>query len=213
MLASRYSGHFCECDNFTCMRYRDALCSGPEHGTCVCGECDCLPGWSGEACECPLNKQSCYQPGTNLECSGRGHCECGECKCVESGGVPFTGKYCQECPVIPKPASRSNAPSTATWSIAPCSSRVLSSTSAPRNLISKCKQWILSKSQRDLTIPFASAGRRTRTTATSFSGMKWTGHLWRCSAPKCAPSKLTFWTGNPLYQNPVIKYTNPTFRD
>ncbi|KAJ9580741.1 hypothetical protein L9F63_024081, partial [Diploptera punctata] len=97
-LAERYSGRFCECDNFTCLRNRGLLCSGPDHGTCVCGMCVCHPGWSGERCECAVNKLTCQQPGTNVECSGRGKCTCGVCKCETRDGVAYSGRYCQECP-------------------------------------------------------------------------------------------------------------------
>jgi hypothetical protein len=31
-------GPHCECDNFSCDRYNGELCSGPDHGECVCGE-------------------------------------------------------------------------------------------------------------------------------------------------------------------------------
>ena len=30
-------GPHCECDNFSCDRYNGELCSGPDHGECVCG--------------------------------------------------------------------------------------------------------------------------------------------------------------------------------
>ena len=63
------SGEFCECDNFSCDRHHGQLCSGPEHGECVCGQCVCnsewdVPGYS--ACEylltnsvLPLNNVNC----------------------------------------------------------------------------------------------------------------------------------------------------------
>jgi integrin beta 1 len=44
------SGQYCQCDNFSCNRENGLLCSGPDHGTCSCGVCQCYPGWSGDAC-------------------------------------------------------------------------------------------------------------------------------------------------------------------
>ena len=32
------TGKYCECDNFSCDRYNGELCSGPDHGECVCGK-------------------------------------------------------------------------------------------------------------------------------------------------------------------------------
>ena len=56
-------GEFCECDNFSCDRHEKRLCSGPEHGSCVCGKCSCLPDWTGEACQCPASNATCIAPG------------------------------------------------------------------------------------------------------------------------------------------------------
>ena len=39
------SGDYCECDNFSCDRYDGLLCSGPDHGECVCGKCMCNSEW------------------------------------------------------------------------------------------------------------------------------------------------------------------------
>ena len=40
-----FSGDYCECDNFSCDRYDGKLCSGPDHGECVCGKCVCASEW------------------------------------------------------------------------------------------------------------------------------------------------------------------------
>ena len=59
-------GQYCECDNFSCDRRNNTVCSG--HGTCNCGTCECAPGWKGDACECSTDTNSCVKHG--LECSG-----------------------------------------------------------------------------------------------------------------------------------------------
>ena len=62
-LRQEVKGEFCECDNFSCDRHEKRLCSGPEHGSCVCGKCSCLPDWTGEACQCPASNATCIAPG------------------------------------------------------------------------------------------------------------------------------------------------------
>lgn len=57
------SGKFCECTNFLCDRHNGLLCSGPDHGECVCNECKCKPGWTGEACNCEDSEDNCLNPG------------------------------------------------------------------------------------------------------------------------------------------------------
>ena len=63
-------GDFCECDNFSCDRHEKRLCSGPEHGSCVCGQCSCLPDWTGDACQCPASNATCIAPG-QCSCAAR----------------------------------------------------------------------------------------------------------------------------------------------
>ncbi|XP_059086131.1 integrin beta-PS-like isoform X2 [Tigriopus californicus] len=101
------SGDYCECDNFSCDRYDGLLCSGPEHGECVCGKCVCnseydVPGYS--ACECRATNETCITPygeHINKLCSGHGSCSCGECKCFETEEGQFSGRFCEECPTCP----------------------------------------------------------------------------------------------------------------
>lgn len=64
------SGHFCECDNFSCDRDQGKLCS--DHGTCECGQCVCNAGWTGPSCNCRSSNDSCIAPGTTngVLCSG-----------------------------------------------------------------------------------------------------------------------------------------------
>lgn len=93
------SGKFCECDNFSCDRHNRLLCSGPEHGTCECGQCVCKPGWTGSACDCRSSNDTCIEPGSEELCSGRGECVCGKCVCKKpEEGARYTGAYCENCP-------------------------------------------------------------------------------------------------------------------
>ncbi|XP_072029330.1 integrin beta-1-like [Amphiura filiformis] len=98
------SGTYCECDNFSCDRYKGELCGGEQRGTCVCDEktkqskCICKPDFTGDACECSTRKDTC-RAANGLECNGFGTCVCGECKCNTS--TPYRGQRCEECPACP----------------------------------------------------------------------------------------------------------------
>ncbi|XP_042890913.1 multiple epidermal growth factor-like domains protein 10 isoform X2 [Penaeus japonicus] len=92
------SGRFCECTNFLCDRYNGLLCSGPDHGECMCNKCLCKAGWTGEACECEDSVDNCISPGTGEICSGQGTCECNSCRCFESEEGRYSGKWCEDCP-------------------------------------------------------------------------------------------------------------------
>jgi len=54
-------GKHCECDNFSCDRLDNKLCSG--NGVCSCGRCICAYGWKGDACQCRDTVQSCIPIG------------------------------------------------------------------------------------------------------------------------------------------------------
>ena len=100
-----FLGDYCECDNFSCDRYDGQLCSGPDHGECVCGKCVCASEWDVPgytACECQASNDTCITPyGEHIHklCSGHGTCQCGECKCAETEEGQYSGKYCEDCPV------------------------------------------------------------------------------------------------------------------
>ncbi|XP_024122859.1 integrin beta-1 isoform X3 [Oryzias melastigma] len=90
----RYSGRFCECDNFNCPYHNGRICGG--HGECVCGKCHCESNWVGEDCGCNSEITSCM--GQNqLICSGRGLCQCGTCECYPT----FRGQTCESLILTP----------------------------------------------------------------------------------------------------------------
>lgn len=88
-------GLFCECDDFSCARYKGVLCSG--HGECHCGECKCHAGYIGDNCNCSTETDSCVSVDGQM-CSDRGNCVCGRCHCVEPGAF---GETCEKCPTCP----------------------------------------------------------------------------------------------------------------
>lgn len=92
------SGKYCECENFSCERNKNLLCSGPDHGTCECNRCVCKPGWTGSSCDCATSQDTCKPPNSDEICSGHGTCECGVCKCKITDDGRYSGKYCDKCP-------------------------------------------------------------------------------------------------------------------
>lgn len=88
----RIYGRYCQCDNYSCVRFRGELCGG--HGECDCGECHCESGWSGEYCNCSSSTEACTAED-GVVCSGRGTCECGHCVCSVAGA---SGDQCERCP-------------------------------------------------------------------------------------------------------------------
>uniref|UniRef100_A0A8C6WJD7 Integrin beta n=1 Tax=Neogobius melanostomus TaxID=47308 RepID=A0A8C6WJD7_9GOBI len=91
----RYSGQFCQCDNFNCDRSNNKLCGG--HGRCECRVCICDYPWTGSACDCSLDNSTCMASNKQI-CNGRGICECGTCKCTDP---KFQGPTCETCPTCP----------------------------------------------------------------------------------------------------------------
>lgn len=90
-------GKFCDCDNFSCERHNDQVCSGPANGICRCGDCHCLPGWKGKSCSCRASQEACMNKDRKL-CSGHGECPCGECICAVTEEGRWSGPHCEKCP-------------------------------------------------------------------------------------------------------------------
>ncbi|XP_023266761.1 integrin beta-3-like [Seriola lalandi dorsalis] len=88
-------GKYCECDDFSCAYFKDALCSN--NGRCNCGYCECNAGWKGENCNCTTRTDTCMS-SIGLLCSARGNCECGVCHCTQPGAY---GATCEKCPTCP----------------------------------------------------------------------------------------------------------------
>ncbi|KAL5270608.1 hypothetical protein ACHWQZ_G001345 [Mnemiopsis leidyi] len=103
-------GEFCECSNYECPKGGNGkICSGL--GNCHCGECICdqtehgvpkIATTEGEACDCELASDKCYNPDPDpeletghLPCSGpeQGECQCNRCICKPN----YRGRYCEEC--------------------------------------------------------------------------------------------------------------------
>ncbi|GBP10848.1 Integrin beta-PS [Eumeta japonica] len=95
------SGLYCECDNFSCDLNKGEVCSGPEHGRCVCGKCVCDPKYTGSACDCLLDQSPCVSPENGEICSGNGHCSCGKCICTPDKDKHYSGDFCEKCPTCP----------------------------------------------------------------------------------------------------------------
>ncbi|XP_064188435.1 integrin beta-1-like isoform X3 [Anguilla rostrata] len=91
----RYSGKYCECDNFNCDRSNNKLCGG--HGRCECRVCICDANYTGSACDCSMDTTTCLASNKQV-CNGRGTCECGTCKCTDP---KFQGPTCEICPTCP----------------------------------------------------------------------------------------------------------------
>ncbi|KAM4622750.1 integrin beta-3 [Discoglossus pictus] len=88
-------GQYCQCDDFSCLRYKGEMCSG--HGQCNCGDCICESDWTGDNCNCTTRTDTCMS-SSGLLCSGRGQCVCGKCDCTQPGSY---GTTCEKCPTCP----------------------------------------------------------------------------------------------------------------
>ncbi|XP_072250718.1 integrin beta-1-like [Leuresthes tenuis] len=89
--SEKYSGMYCECNNFNCPHHNDRKCGG--NGKCECGQCICDSKWVGEDCSCSVETASCKATNGML-CNGKGSCQCGICRCPP----PYSGPTCEECP-------------------------------------------------------------------------------------------------------------------
>ncbi|ESO10276.1 hypothetical protein HELRODRAFT_139427, partial [Helobdella robusta] len=95
--SKKYSGSYCDCNNYNCDYEDGKLCGGPERGVCVCGSCKCNEGFQGASCGCATSKKECIA-SDGSECNNKGYCDCGRCRCTD---VTYKGKTCEECPTCP----------------------------------------------------------------------------------------------------------------
>ncbi|XP_048342295.1 integrin beta-6 isoform X1 [Sphaerodactylus townsendi] len=95
----RIYGPYCECDNFSCVRFRGLICGG--NGDCDCSECICHSGWTGEYCNCTTDTEACIADDGTL-CNGRGECICGKCVCSNPG---VAGSTCEKYTTYVDPCS------------------------------------------------------------------------------------------------------------
>ncbi|XP_033639527.1 integrin beta-PS-like [Asterias rubens] len=102
-------GDKCQCDTYSCERYKGLPCGGPAQGVCKCHNntglnyCQCNPGWSGSNCGCEKNAKKCVSPDGSI-CSNVGVCECGKCLCnikTRNDTKKYLGSTCQICEECP----------------------------------------------------------------------------------------------------------------
>jgi len=93
----------CDCEKPWNIEEHSPKCSN--HGTFVCGICQCDPFRYGRHCECDAKESDptkdllgCYRGNETRVCSGRGACVCGVCECQQRKNDPdkrIYGKYCE----------------------------------------------------------------------------------------------------------------------
>ncbi|CAG5121732.1 unnamed protein product [Candidula unifasciata] len=93
--AQRFSGDYCQCNDYSCPVGQYGLCGGSVRGTCKCGKCNCFQGWTGEDCECTTDTDIC-RASTGKICNDFGKCQCGRCYCDPSSNM--VGPRCEDCP-------------------------------------------------------------------------------------------------------------------
>uniref|UniRef100_A0A674ADI7 Integrin beta n=1 Tax=Salmo trutta TaxID=8032 RepID=A0A674ADI7_SALTR len=90
----RYSGKFCECDNFNCDRSNNKLCGG--HGHCECRVCICDANWTGSACDCSLDTTTCLASNKQI-CNGLLFFVNHNAKCIVTCQCPVFHRECVQC--------------------------------------------------------------------------------------------------------------------
>ena len=73
------------------------------HGTLLCGNCNCEQYYYGRSCECSKDNPDKHQHQcrsgniTKTDCSGRGSCVCGQCVCADRDNPEeiISGEFCQ----------------------------------------------------------------------------------------------------------------------
>ncbi|XP_059165654.1 integrin beta-1-A-like [Physella acuta] len=100
--AQKYSGPYCECNDYSCPSGPSGLCGGDYKGTCSCGKCRCKEGWSGDDCECTESNETCKTEKGEI-CNNFGTCKCGKCSCDPQSNM--IGPTCEDCPTCPSQCS------------------------------------------------------------------------------------------------------------
>ncbi|OWF44591.1 integrin beta pat-3-like [Mizuhopecten yessoensis] len=96
-IPDKFSGEYCECDDYSCPFYMGRMCGGDARGRCNCGVCQCGPGYTGEACGCSLMTDGCVASDGSL-CNNQGSCVCGYCQCDQDS--IYRGPTCEENPAM-----------------------------------------------------------------------------------------------------------------
>lgn len=94
----KFSGEYCECDDYSCPFYMGRMCGGNARGRCQCGVCQCAPDYTGEACGCSSMTDGCLASDGSI-CNNQGSCVCGYCQCDKDS--IFRGPTCEENPTGP----------------------------------------------------------------------------------------------------------------
>lgn len=96
--STKYSGKWCQCDDYDCPFSNGVICGGSANGVCNCGKCSCTSAYTGDACDCPTSTETCMAKGNSPGgiCNGHGNCTCGRCEC-EFTHRGSTCEDCQEC--------------------------------------------------------------------------------------------------------------------
>uniref|UniRef100_A0A5H1ZRV1 Integrin beta n=1 Tax=Rattus norvegicus TaxID=10116 RepID=A0A5H1ZRV1_RAT len=94
----KITGKYCECDDFSCVRYKGEMCSG--HGECSCGDCVKTSDWQNKYCKGKSRTQCCMALSSVLANSGY-QCVCGVCVCVcPASHGDTTCEVCSDCPEV-----------------------------------------------------------------------------------------------------------------
>ncbi|KAI8035233.1 integrin beta-PS isoform X2 [Drosophila gunungcola] len=96
----------CPCEKPGSIGYQEHSKSCSEHGTSMCGICNCDENHFGNICECSAmdvtlkngNDASCRADNNSTtDCSGRGNCVCGACECFKRSNPEevISGPLCE----------------------------------------------------------------------------------------------------------------------
>lgn len=90
-LNKKFTGRYCECDDYSCVRINGKLCGGEELGKCLCGKCLCRKHYTEPNCTDGTPVDKCTSSNGKI-CNGHGKCVNRKCKCDER----YSGPTCEE---------------------------------------------------------------------------------------------------------------------